>query len=554
MQESVVLRGPIPPSGVVPVLQAVGIGRQVNALRIFNDSSEMLGQLWVRSGQVLAVEWGDEQGPPALKKLVSTRDGSFTVSTVLGADIRTSLGELRSLLAEAGIENTRVSLLRGLSDRKPESTKSTGVQQVPSPVRSLANPPTPPIQQESGPVPIGPNSTRQVPVALAPKTASSQSVNQYDAAPTQHANALVTSPALVEVKPAPAIVQPNVVAAPPAVAQIPVAPVPPIAPPAAVAPVRAPYPSAQPAPAPVPVPVPAPAPIPIAVSSEPRPVPSADVPVTPRAQGTPQITCPILAIASAKGGVGKTTIALNTAVALARRGMRIVLIDADPNGGVSAAVNAHTRRTTGAYDVLCGATRLQDVIVDTRMNGLRVVPAGGHSLSIDQIERAQTHRAAWQLLIKQAAMDSSLVIVDTAGGAIGPTRTILGCVSHVLGVLQAEPLAVRVSDQFRRSIQSITPPPKVIGIVVNMFDSRSAASAAVLQEACKSLPAGSVLDTPIPRTVVINDASMRGIVPGQVDLASAPAIAWTFEQLGAEVLERLEIERPEKQVDDSPLF
>jgi len=213
-----------------------------------------------------------------------------------------------------------------------------------------------------------------------------------------------------------------------------------------------------------------------------------------------------IAVASPKGGVGKTTISLNTAVALARRGLRVTLIDADPNGGVSAAVNAHARRTTGTFDVLCGALRLADVLVDT--------PAG----------------------------------------TLGPTRVILGCVSHTLGVLQAEPIAMRVSDQFQRALATVVPAPKLLGFVINMFDSRSSASASVLQEACRVLPAGQVFETPIPRTQVINEASLRGVVPAQADLTTAPAIAWAFEQFAAEMLTRLEVERPAPVLDETPLF
>ncbi|MEZ4328215.1 MAG: ParA family protein [Polyangiales bacterium] len=259
-------------------------------------------------------------------------------------------------------------------------------------------------------------------------------------------------------------------------------------------------------------------------------------------------------MASAKGGVGKTTLAMNLAVAMARRGLRVTLVDSDPNGGVSAAVNAHRRISKGAFDVICGAASLTDAIITTRMNGLRVLPAGGQTLSIDQVENAQQHRQAWRALLAQVACDADVVVLDTPGGVYGGTRIMLGCATHVMGVLQAEPLALRASEHFQRAIGAVTPAPKLVGVVLNMFDPRSATSPTVLQEACESLQPGLLFDTSVPRTSIINDASQRGVVAGQGELATAPAVAWTFEQLSAELLDRLEWSPARPVVDEAPLF
>jgi chromosome partitioning protein len=262
----------------------------------------------------------------------------------------------------------------------------------------------------------------------------------------------------------------------------------------------------------------------------------------------------IVAVVSPKGGVGKTTLALNTAVALARRGLRVTLVDADPNGGVSAAVNAHERRTIGAFDVLCGSMPLADALITSRMNHLRVLPAGGANLPVEAIEAAQVDRAPWQRLLVEVSKDADIVLLDTPGGALGPTRVLSSCATHVLSILQAEPLAMRAIAQLERALAAARPAPEVLGVVINMFDSRSAASAHVLQEACRALPPGKVFETPIPRTGVINEASDRGLVPAQADLATAPAIAWAFEQLAAELVARLELERPRPMLDEAPLF
>jgi chromosome partitioning protein len=458
MTESVILEGPLPSAGVVPLLQAVGIGRQTSAVRLF-DGASLLGELVLRSGKVLQAEFGTSRGAEALARMIGQRGGTFTVSTLSMPQLPEPLGDLRTMLQDVG-GPAEVTLLRDLPARAPKS--STGVQEMP---------PLPDAATATAPTLVSGAPPRPPPVPKAESVAP----------PRAHAPSSVALPR----GPTPAI-----------------------------------------------------------------PIHRAAV----RAAIQAERTCPVIAIASSKGGVGKTTIALNSAVALARRGMRVILIDGDPNGGVSAAVNAQARRATGVFDVLCGAARINDALITTRMNGLRVLPAGGSELSVEQIENAQTHASGWQILMPQIARDADIVIIDTPAGAFGPTRVLASCATHVLGVLQAEPLAMRVADQLGRALGSIANAPKVLGFVINMFDSRSAASASVLQEACRTFPAGHVFETPIPRTAVINEASLRGLVPAQADLATAPAIAWAFEQFAAEVLSRLEVSRAPAVLDDTPLF
>ncbi len=467
---TIILKGPVPSTGVLPLVQAIGIGRQTNVVEL-HDGTNRLGQLSLRSGKVLSVDFRDVSGVEALESFVAHREGTFLVRSIHGAPVVEPIGDLRTLLSMLGGDQDRIALLRNLPAGAP-SVKGTGVQ--------------------------------------------------------------VSSPIVPEVSPAPG----------PRLA--------PAAPPA-----PAPEPPAAAQPAPVAPPAPAPR-MPPKLESVPPPKPVEPAAPKKRESGSPSLVdtadAPIVALASAKGGVGKTTLAMNLAVAVARRGLRVVVVDSDPNGGVSAAVNAHRRIQKGAFDVVCGAASVAEALVSTRMEGLRVLPAGGTSLSIEQLENAQTHAAAWRTLLAKVTKGADLVLLDTAGGVYGPTRVMLGCATHVVGVLQAEPLAMRASDHFERAIATVTPAPKLLGIAMNMFEPRGATSTAVLQDACDALPPGLLFDTSIPRTPIINDASLRGVVAGQGELANAPAVAWTFEQLSAELLDRLAIARPAPVLDDRPLF
>ncbi len=474
MQESTILQGPIPATGIVPLVQAIGIGRQTNIVELHDSPSHVLGQLSIRSGKLLSVEYAGRRGLDALAGFLSQRDGSFVVRSVHGMPASEPMGDLRSLLQQVGRDVAAISLLRNMPAPVP-TVSGTGVQSLPPAV-----------------VPTGQPLTA---AAYAPPAA----------------------PAVAPVAPA-------------------VAPLAPVAP--VVAPVAPVEPAAEPP------------------ASTFRPAPSPVAPSPKRVSVVPAPThaAPIVALASAKGGAGKTTLAMNLAVALARRGLRVTVVDSDPNGGVSASVNAHRRIQKGAFDVICGAASLADVTVSTRMAGLRVVPAGGSTLSIDQVEQAQSHRTAWKTLLANVAASSDVVLVDTAGGVYGPTRTMLGLATHVVGVLQAEPLALRASDHFERAIASVSPAPELVGIAMNMFEPRGSTSSTVLQEACDALRPGLLFDTAVPRTPIINDASLRGVIAGQGELSHAPAVAWTFEQLSAELLDRLQLSRARTVLDDSPLF
>lgn len=490
MQESVILQGPIPTTGIIPLIHAVGIGRQTNIVELLHGSGYVIGRLSIRSGKLLSVEYAGRQGLDVLKSFVEQREGSFVVRSIQGMQPSEPLGDLRQLLQQLGSDFVKISLLRNVPE-VPPMVMGTGVQSLP-----------PGVVPQFTPAVVMPPLAPQIPVA----------------APVSYA---ATAPAAVAPSPAPVV------------PVIPAAPVP-----AAVTPAPV-----------VPVPVAAPVAVVPAPGSAPAPAPKR-LSVVPVAADL----APVVAIVSAKGGAGKTTIAMNLAVALARRGLRVTVVDTDPNGGIAASANAHRRIVKGAFDVICGAASLDEVTIGTRMSGLRVIPAGGTSLSIEQLESAQSHRPAWKTLLSSVAKEADIVIVDTAGGVYGPTRMMLGLASHVVGVLQSEPLAIRASEHFDRAIASVSPAPSLVGIAMNMFEPRGSTSSIVLQEACDAVRPGLLFDTSIPRTSVINDASLRGVVTGQGELSNAPAVAWTFEQLSAELLDRLRLTKPQNVLEDGPLF
>jgi len=224
----------------------------------------------------------------------------------------------------------------------------------------------------------------------------------------------------------------------------------------------------------------------------------------------------VLAVVSQKGGVGKTTTAINLAAALARRGTKTLLIDADPQGSVrfGLGLNAATTRV-GLSDFLAGASEMQDIVRTTSLPWLRVVSAGSvtESATHDTYLQDLARSARTEELFSRARERGYTVIVDTPPG-LGPvTHRVLGCSQHVLIPLQCEPLALQTTTQILRGIRaSLADNPSLTldGILLTMVEPGNPASQRVAAYVREQLPRGLVLDMEVPRTPASVDAFAAG--------------------------------------------
>ena len=159
-----------------------------------------------------------------------------------------------------------------------------------------------------------------------------------------------------------------------------------------------------------------------------------------------------LAVASQKGGVGKTTVSLNLALAFAKAGYRTVLADTDPQGAVGFSLPS-ARESRGLAGYLTGGSTLEDVLIRTRFEELSLLPVGPMN---PQDARAFGEYLAdgtrLERLAEALAPDTDLLLYDTPCGFGGVTMGVLRNADGVLSPLQAEPIAMRTLPQLLETI------------------------------------------------------------------------------------------------------
>lgn len=250
----------------------------------------------------------------------------------------------------------------------------------------------------------------------------------------------------------------------------------------------------------------------------------------------------VLAIANQKGGVGKTTTAINVGTAIAETGLRCLVIDLDPQGNASTGLGSSAaEREATSYDALAGTVDLAATIVDTPVAGLRLVP-GSPDLSgidVELVEDRDRTRRLQALLTPELRGAYDYILVDCPPSLNLLTVNAMVAASAVIVPLQCEFFALEGLSQListvRRVQSSLNPALRIHGIVLTMYDQRNRLSAQVADDVRENL--GSVVyRTVIPRNVRVSEAPSHALPALVYDPRCAGSRA--YRALAAELLDR----------------
>lgn len=249
----------------------------------------------------------------------------------------------------------------------------------------------------------------------------------------------------------------------------------------------------------------------------------------------------VIAIANQKGGVGKTTTAVNLGACLAEKERKILLIDIDPQGNATSGIGLRKSEIrTCIYDALINEVPLAEVVVDTQVATLRMVPAtiklaGAESELVGMMARDQRLRLA----LEPVRNDYDYILIDCPPSLGNLTLNALSAADSVIVPIQCEFYALEGLSQLMRTIQLVqkysNPRLEIEGVVLTMYDSRTNLSEQVMEEVKKYFQ-DKVYDSIIPRNVRLSEAPSYGLPITLYDAKSKGSEA--YMDLAKEVIGR----------------
>jgi chromosome partitioning protein len=249
-----------------------------------------------------------------------------------------------------------------------------------------------------------------------------------------------------------------------------------------------------------------------------------------------------IAIANQKGGVGKTTSAINVGTALAATGQRVLLLDLDPQGNCSTGLGiGRADRDRSTYDLLLGEVNLEEVAIPTKVPGLDIVPAtvdlSGAEIELIEFE-ARTHRLSAAIDRSEARWDVVLLDCPPSLGLL--TINAMVASDALLVPLQCEFFALEGLSQLLNTVERIrtrfNPGLSILGVVLTMYDRRNRLTDQVADDV-RAVLGKVVFDTVIPRNVRLSEAPSHGMPALIYDYRCAGSEAYIA--LAREVIDRL---------------
>ena len=248
----------------------------------------------------------------------------------------------------------------------------------------------------------------------------------------------------------------------------------------------------------------------------------------------------IIAVTNQKGGVGKTTTAINLATAMSAVGKRVLILDLDPQGNASTGLGIlRVDIKVSTYDVLFGEVAIMDSILSTKVPGLSIVPSSIH-LSGAEIELVTAERREYRLReALRVPLPFDYVIIDCPPSLSLLTLNALVASDTIVVPLQCEFYALEGLSHLVKTIERVrktfNPSLDIHGVVLTMYDKRNNLSNMVAEDVRKFF-GDKVYKTVIPRNVRVSEAPSFGLPAIVYDMRCPGATAYIH--LASEVLKR----------------
>lgn len=253
----------------------------------------------------------------------------------------------------------------------------------------------------------------------------------------------------------------------------------------------------------------------------------------------------IISIASHKGGVGKTAVALNLGVSLAGEGRKILLIDGDPQGSLALSVDMKAKSRDGLYQIVRGEAKAGDAVIKARK-----LPLSMAHLGIDQPSDIfnlthsvrQQRLAGLSSLVKELAGEYDFTLIDTANNVGSLNAALLSCSQSVIipvtarsGAVKTLPLLLKLLEKIK---SQLNPDIALLGLVVQMLDPGNPYEMQVLSVLRETFPPGTFFSAYIPHSTLFEKAEANSAPVAF--LSGAEQLRQAYANLAHEVVTRLE--------------